>query len=224
MTTTAWNDVDQYVNARLAPHDRALDAALEACAAAGLPAISVTASQGKLLALLARSIGARRVLEIGTLGGYSTIWLARALQQDGRVVTLELEPKHADIARANIARAGLESVVEVRLGAALDSLAAMIAAREPAFDFTFIDADKANIPEYFQRSLALSRPGAFIVVDNVVRDGGLADASSADPSILGVRRLHEMLANEPRVSATTVQTVGSKGWDGFTLALVGGRS
>jgi predicted O-methyltransferase YrrM len=220
MPETPWSAVDQYITDLLVPPDAALDAALLESAAAGLPAISVTPNQGKLLQLIARSQGARDILEIGTLGGYSTIWLARALPAGGRVVTLESDPKHASVARANLARAGLEESVELRLGLALETLPLIARERGRPFDLIFIDADKAGIPKYFAWALTLSRTGTVIIVDNVVRNGAVIDASSADPSVQGVRRFNEMLAAEPRVSATTIQTVGSKGYDGFTIMLV----
>lgn len=220
MTQASWDDVDRYLNSVLAPHDGALDAALASSAAAGLPEIAVTPTQGKLLWLLARAIGARRILEIGTLGGYSTIWLARALPPDGRLITLEADPKHAQVARANLARAGLERVAEVRLGRALEVFPALEAEQAGPFDLIFIDADKANIPEYFSWSLRHSRPGSLIVVDNVIREGAVTDASSTDPNVVGVRRLNQVLASDPHVGATAIQTVGSKGWDGFAIALV----
>jgi predicted O-methyltransferase YrrM len=204
----------------LAPPDAALEAALRDSAAAGLPAIAVSPAQGKLLHLLARMQGARNILEIGTLGGYSTIWLARALPGGGRLVTLEVDPKHAETARANIARAGLDGMVELRLGPALETLPLLAAEKRDLFDLIFIDADKAAIPEYFAWALRLSRRGTMIIVDNVVRNGALADPASTDAAVMGARRLHELLACEPRVSATTLQTVGSKGYDGLTLALV----
>jgi predicted O-methyltransferase YrrM len=215
-----WTAVDRYFGDLLVPADAALEAALEASTAAGLPAIQVTPSQGKLLHLLARLVGAREILEIGTLGGYSTIWLARALPAGGRVVTLEAEPKHAEVARANLARAGVADVVDLRLGRALDTLPQLAAERRTPFDLVFIDADKPSIPEYFDWALRLARPGTAIVVDNVVRDGKVADADSDDDSVRGVRRFAEQLAREPRVSATVVQTVGAKGYDGFALAVV----
>ena len=222
MTGDQWTAVDRYVADLLVPHDAALAAALDSSAAAGLPAIAVAPPQGKLLHLLARLQGARTILEIGTLGGYSTIWLARALPAGGRLITLEAEPKHADVARANIARAGLDGVVELRLGRALDTLPALAAEGHGPFDFIFIDADKPSIPEYFTWALRLARRGSLIIVDNVVRDGKVVDPESDDPSVRGVRRLNEMLAAERRVSATVIQTVGSKGYDGFALALVTG--
>jgi predicted O-methyltransferase YrrM len=222
MNQQTWTAVDRYVDDLLVGHDAALEAALKASAQAGLPAINVAPSQGKLLNLLARVLGARAILEIGTLGGYSTIWLARALPADGRLVTLEIDATHAEVARANIAHAGLSQRVQLRLGPALDTLAQLAAERAGPFDLTFIDADKPNIPAYFKWALQLSRPGSLIVVDNVVRDGAVIDAASVDASVQGVRRLNELMASEPRVSATTIQTVGAKGYDGFALALVTG--
>jgi predicted O-methyltransferase YrrM len=215
-----WTAVDRYLTEALVPADPALDAALDASAAAGLPAINVAPNQGKLLMLLALIRGARSILEIGTLGGYSTIWLARALPADGHLITLESDPKHADVAHANIARAGLAAVVELRLGRALDTLPQLAAERRGPFDLIFIDADKPSIPDYFTWALELSRRGSLIVIDNVVRGGAVADASSDDASVRGVRRMNELLAAERRVSATAIQTVGSKGYDGFALALV----
>jgi predicted O-methyltransferase YrrM len=215
-----WTEVDRYLAGLLAPSDPALDAAIEASAKAGLPEIQVAPNQGKLLQLLARAVGARAILEIGTLGGYSTIWLARALPRDGRLISLEADPRHAEVARANLAHAGLEDIAEVRLGRALDTLPQIADEGAGPFDLTFIDADKPSIPDYFDWALRLSRPGALIVVDNVVREGLVADATSADANVQGVRRLNQRLAGEPRVSATTIQTVGIKGYDGFTLALV----
>jgi predicted O-methyltransferase YrrM len=220
MPEQIWTDVDRYLTDRLVPPDSALDAALESSAVAGLPAISVTPNQGKLLQLLARLQGAKAILEIGTLGGYSTIWLARALPPGGRLVTLESNPVHAAVARENILRAELDSVVDLRIGRAADTLGHLLAEGMGPFDFIFIDADKAGIPEYFDWSLRLSRPGSVIVVDNVIRNGAVADAASADASVLGVRRFFELLAADPRVSATAVQTVGSKGYDGFALMVV----
>ncbi|WP_437759334.1 O-methyltransferase [Sorangium sp. So ce1389] len=220
MSQERWSAVDRYITDLLVPSDAALDAALGASAAADLPPINVAPNQGKLLHLLARIQGARSILEIGTLGGYSTIWLARALPAGGRLVTLELDPKHAEVARANIARAGLADVVELRLGRALDTLPALAAEGRGPFDFIFIDADKPSNPDYFAWALRLSRRGSVIVVDNVVRKGAVADPESADPNVQGVQRLNELLAAEPRVSATAVQTVGSKGYDGFAIALV----
>src|SRR5437868_13156076 len=220
MTQKTWTAIDSYVSEMLVSPDKALDAALEASADAGLPEIAVAPNQGKLLMLLARSIDARSVLEVGTLGGYSTIWLARALPKDGRVVTLEAEPRHAEVARANFKRARLGAMIDVRLGKGLDLLPKLAAEKRPPFDFVFIDADKENIPDYFTWALKLTRPGGMIGVDNVIRGGKVLDAGSRDPSVRGVRRFNEMLKKEKRVSATTIQTVGVKGYDGFTLALV----
>jgi predicted O-methyltransferase YrrM len=187
-----------------------------------LPTIQVSAAQGKFLHLLARIHGARTILEIGTLGGYSTIWLARALPANGRLITLEAEVKHADVARKNVANAGLNQAVDIRTGKALESLPRLAAENIGPFDLIFIDADKPGTPEYFQWALKLARVGTVIVVDNVVRKGALADARSTDPNVMAMRRFHEILASETRVSATTIQTVGTKGYDGFTLALVTG--
>ena len=220
MSQETWNAVDRYFADALASPDAALDAALKASADAGLPAIAVAPNQGMFLSLLVRAIGARRVLELGTLGGYSTIWMARALPADGRVITLEADARHAEVARANLARAGLASVVEVRLGPALETLPTIAAEGSGPFDLVFIDADKANIPAYFAWALKLSRRGSLIVVDNVVREGAVTDAASTDASVQGVRRLVALLASEPRVSATALQTVGAKGYDGFVIALV----
>ncbi len=223
MTKELWTAVDSYICDLLVPPDEALTAAQQATEAAGLPLIAVSAAQGKLLYLLARMQGARNILEIGALGGYSTIWLARALPANGRLITLELDPKHAEVARKNIASAGLAKVVELRLGKALDSLPQLAAESRGPFDLIFIDADKANIPAYFDWALKLSRPGTAIIVDNIVRDGKVIDANSTDPDVQGVRRFNEMLAAEPRASATEIQTVGSKGYDGFALILVNGE-
>jgi predicted O-methyltransferase YrrM len=215
-----WSDVDDFFTQHLLPADDALSAAMETSVAEGLPPISVTPPQGKLLHLLARACNARRILEIGTLGGYSTIWLARALPSGGEVITLEIDAHHADVARRNLERAGLSNVVEIRMGAAADTLAEMTAEGDEPFDFIFIDADKASSDVYFQAALALSHDGTVIVVDNVVRDGKVADADSIDEDIIGIRRMTERLANEPRVSATAIQTVGGKSYDGFLLAIV----
>ncbi len=222
MPDTPWSAVDRYITDHLVPADPALDAALADCAAAGLPAINVTPNQGKLLHLLARIQSARAILEIGTLGGYSTIWLARALPAGGRLFKQEIHARHATVARANVERAGLAAIVDLRLGNALETLEVLASERAGPFDLIFIDADKAGIPEYFRASLRMSRVGTVIIVDNVVRNGAVIDAASTDPSIRGVRRFNQMLAAEKRVSATTLQTVGSKGYDGFTLALVTG--
>jgi predicted O-methyltransferase YrrM len=220
MSKKLWTAVDQYTTDLLVPADEHLDAALAASKAAGLPTIAVSPSQGKLLMLLAQLAGAKHILEIGTLGGYSSIWLGRALAPGGRLTTLEANPKHAEVARGNIARAGLAEVVEVRVGDARAGIEQLAAETRDPFDLIFIDADKRSIPHYLEWSIKLSHPGTLIIVDNVIRDGALIDATSTDPDVLGVRRMHEMLAAEPRLSATTTQTVGSKGYDGFTLALV----
>lgn len=215
-----WAEVDRYLTDLLLPDDPVLDSTLRASEAAHLPAIQVSPPQGKLLELLARIRGTRRILEIGTLGGYSTIWLARSLPPGGHMVTLELDPKHAQVARANLERAGLDEVVELREGPATRSLADLAREGVDPFDLIFIDADKVGYPEYLAWALRLSRSGSVIVADNVVRNGAVADASSRDESVRGVRRFHEMLAGEPRVSATAIQTVGAKGYDGFALAFV----
>lgn len=215
-----WVAVEKYLDGLLTPSDAVLDAALADCAAAKLPEIAVTPSQGKLLHLLAKMKGARKILEIGTLGGYSTIWLARALPKDGLLVTLESDQKHFDVAQQNIVRAGLDKRVQRRLGRALDMLPQLSAEGVGPFDFFFIDADKENTREYFDWALRLSKAGSVIVVDNVIRDGEVVDAESTDPGVQGIRRFNEALAQEERVSATTVQTVGSKGYDGFTVAVV----
>lgn len=215
-----WKAVDRYIADLFVPPDPALDAALETSAAAKLPAINVSPNQGKLLMLVARLMGARRILEIGTLGAYSTIWLARGLAEGGRLVTLEYDPRHAEVARANLARAGLAGVVEVRVGRAIDTLPKLAAEGGGPFDLIFIDADKPSYPDYLAWSLRLARPGTLIVADNVVRDGAVVDPKSADPNVQGVRRFNELLAAEPRVSATVLQTVGGKGYDGFAVALV----
>ncbi|MFF3069950.1 O-methyltransferase [Kitasatospora sp. NPDC057936] len=220
MTQPTWDAVDAYFSDTLVGHDPVLEAASAAADAAGLPHIAVAPNQGKLLHLLALTVGARRILEVGTLGGYSAIWLARALPADGTLITLEIDPKHAEVARGNLARAGLDKVAEVRLGSALDSLAVIGAEGGEPFDLVFIDADKVNNPAYFAWALKLTRPGSLIVVDNVVRGGAVADAASADSAVVATRRLHDVIAAEPRVTATSVQTVGSKGYDGFTLARV----
>jgi len=219
MNEEHWTAVDGFISDMLVSPDPALDA-LRASAEGGLPAIQVSPALGKLLHILAKVRGAKTILEIGTLGGYSTIWLARALSPGGRLITLEADPKHAEVARANIARAGLAGIVELRLGKALDVLPRLAAEKRGPFDLVFIDADKATTPEYFAWALRLCRAGSLIIADNVVRKGALADANSTDPNVRGMRRLHEMLSSERRVSATTIQTVGCKGYDGFTLALV----
>ncbi|MDT3438228.1 O-methyltransferase [Pseudofrankia sp. BMG5.37] len=223
MTQELWNAVDDYFEGLLVPADPVLAEALRASDAAGLPAIQVSASQGKLLQLLARTVGARSILEVGTLGGYSTIWLARALLAGGRLVTLEVDPAHAAVARANAERAGLSDVVDVRVGAALETLPKLAAEGGDPFDLVFIDADKPNNPGYFEWALKLARPGSLIIIDNVVRGGAVADPDNTSASVVGTRRVHDLIAAEPRVSATAVQTVGTKGYDGFTLAFVTGE-
>lgn len=220
-----WAAVDGYVVEKLLAADPQLDWVIRASLEAGLPQINVAPNQGKLLQLLVRLTGARRILEIGTLGGYSSIWMAQALPEDGRLLSLELAPRHAEVARANIAQAGLEQRAEVRIGAALETLPQLVEDGEGPFDLVFIDADKENIREYFEGSLRLSRPGTLLIVDNVVRNGAVIDASSQDPGVVGVRRFNQLLeelAREKRVTATTLQTVGSKGYDGLTLAVVEG--
>lgn len=220
MDQDRWSAVDGYIAERLLPPDPILDAALARNAAAGLPAIDVSPAQGKLLHLLARMSGARRILEIGTLGGYSTLWLARALPPAGIVVTLEAEPRHAEVARANFAAAGLSERIDLRLGAALDTLPRIEAEGGTPFDFVFIDADKPSNPDYLAWAFRLSRPGTVIVGDNVVRRGAIADPAKDDPNVTGTRAFFDALAAEPRLSATAIQTVGAKGWDGFALAIV----
>jgi predicted O-methyltransferase YrrM len=217
-----WTAVDEYVTGLLAPPDEALENALRAGEVAGLPQIQVSPPQGKLLYLLAKTIGSRSILEFGTLAGYSTIWLARALPPNGRLITLEANLDYAGVASASIAAAGLGEIVEVRIGPALDQLPQIEAEQAGPFDFTFIDADKVHTPEYFAWALEHSRPGSLIVADNVIRDGRLVDPDDEDPAIPAQRRFHELLAAEPRVEATTIQTVGAKGYDGFTLARVTG--
>lgn len=220
MERDTFTAVDEFVEATLARDDEALRAAAEAATAAGLPEIQVTAAQGRLLTILARLLDARTILEFGTLGGYSTILLARGLAAGGRLYTLEADLAHAEVARANIERAGFGDVVEVRVGPALDSLPGLEADGAGPFDLVFIDADKVNTPPYFDWSLERTRPGGLIVADNVVRGGQLADPASGDPPAEAGRRLHERLRDEPRVEATTVQTVGRKGYDGFTIVRV----
>ena len=224
MAEEIWGAVDRFFAGLLDRDDPALEAALRASEEAGLPPISVSPAQGKLLHLMARMRGARSILEIGTLGGYSTIWLARALDPGGRLVTLEVDPGHAAVARANLARAGVADRVALREGAALDTLAALEREGAGPFDFVFIDADKPATPDYFRWAMRLCAPGAVIVVDNVVRAGRVTEGESDDASVRGVRRLAEVVGAEPRVSATVVQTVGSKSYDGFLLAVVDGAS
>lgn len=218
MSQELWTAVDRYIENLLAPGDAALQDALRATAEAGMPAIAVSAPQGKLLMILAQTLGARRILEIGTLGGYSAIWLARGLAPGGRLITLEAEAKHAEVARRNIAGAGLSEVVDVRLGRAIETLPEL--AGEAPFDLIFIDADKGSYPEYFAWAVKLSRAGSLIVADNVVRKGAVIDADSRDENVRGVRRFHELVAADRRVTATVIQTVGSKGYDGFSIARV----
>lgn len=220
MSKELWTQVDAYLEAMVVGHDEVLEAALRSSEAAGLPPIQVTPLQGKFLHLLARAVHAQRVLEIGTLGGYSSIWLGRAVAPNGRVTSLELNPRHVEVAQANLARAGLSSVVEVVPGRALDSLARLAESHAGPFDLVFIDADKGAIAEYVDWAEKLARPGTVIVVDNVVREGGILDASSGDPNVLGVRRFLAKVGNDPRVSTTVVQTVSEKKHDGFALLLV----
>jgi predicted O-methyltransferase YrrM len=215
-----WDVVDAYLEGVLIPSDPTLATVLESSDAADIPPMQVAANQGKLLQLLGLAIGARRVLEIGTLAGYSTIWLARCLPPDGELVTLEIEPRYAAVAQANIDRAGAGDRVDIRIGDALDSLEALRKQGGAPFDLVFVDADKQRCAEYVDHAIALARPGSIIVVDNTVRGGAVADDAASDDRVLGVRRLHDALAADPRVEATALQTVGSKGWDGFTLAVV----
>jgi len=220
MGQETWSTVDNFFSNRLIPSDPTLEAALHASDAAGLPHIHVAPNQGKLLQLLAQMQGAQKILEIGTLGGYSTIWLARALPEGGRLVTLEADPEHAAVAKANLARAGLSHVVDVRVGNALLTLPQLVQEGIGPFDFIFIDADKPGYPEYLEWSLKLSRPGTVIVGDNVVRNGAVSDPTSTNQDVVGVRRFIDLMSGNPRLSATAIQTVGSKGYDGFSLAIV----
>jgi predicted O-methyltransferase YrrM len=220
MSAELWTKVDEYLAERLIPADAGLTAAREANAAAKLPAIDVSATQGKFLYLLAKVQGARRILEVGTLGGYSTIWLARALPEDGRLITLEIEKRHAEVALKNIERAGLSGRVELRLAPAADSLAALVAEGAEPFDLIFIDADKPNNPLYLEWAMRLTRPGTLVIVDNVIREGGVIDAESKDAAVRGTRRLFDLIAADRRLEATALQTVGSKGYDGFVVARV----
>lgn len=220
MDQDIWTTVDSYLAEKLIPPDPALDSAQEAAAAAEMPAISVSPTEGKLLQVLAMSVRARSILEIGTLAGYSTIWLARGMAPGGRIITLEKEPKHAEVARANVARAGFADVVQIRVGSALETLSQLHAEKHDPFDLIFIDADKQRIPEYFEWALELSHSGSIIMVDNVVRDGSVIDAEGDDPDTVGVRRFFDMLSTTSRVTGTAVQTVGVKGYDGFALAVV----
>jgi predicted O-methyltransferase YrrM len=215
-----WDRVDAYLTETFVPRDEAFAAALAESEKAGLPAIQVSPPQGRLLELLARALRARAILEIGTLGGYSTLWLARGLAPSGRLLTLEMDPKHAEVARRNFERAGRAGSIELRVGTALETLPRLVQEHAGPFDLVFVDADKANLAEYFSWSLKLSRPGTMIVVDNVVREGEVVDAGSPDAAVQGVRRMNERIAAEPRVSATALQTVGGKGYDGLAFVLV----
>lgn len=217
MTQAQWTTVDQYITDLLIPPDPALDTTMQSAIDAGMPAISVAPNQGKFLSIWAQSIQAKRILEIGTLAGYSTIWLGRALPADGQLISLEINPQYAEIARANVERAGLSTVVDIRVGNALDTLPQLA---PETFDLVFIDADKVNTPAYFEWALKLTRRGSLIIVDNVIRSGHVIDANTTDPNIQGIRRFNEMLASEPRVTATAIQTVGSKGYDGLAVVLV----
>ncbi len=217
---SAWEDVDEYLAGTLLGEDEVLEQVLDENQAAGLPEIDVSPLQGALLTVLARAVAARRVLEVGTLGGYSTVHLARGLAPGGRVVTCELDPRHAEVARRNLERAGVADVVDVRVGPALDTLDALVAEGAAPFHLVFLDADKQGNPDYLERALRLVRPGSLIVGDNVVRDGRVADAGSDDPAVTGARRFLQALGEDPRLDATAVQTVGAKGWDGFAIAVV----
>jgi predicted O-methyltransferase YrrM len=220
MSQTRWEEVDAYLVDTLLPRDNALTDALAASAAAGLPAIQVSPPQGRLLEMLARAIGARRILEIGTLGGYSTLWLARGITSGGKLITIEHDPKHAEVARANFARAGRSTAIDLRVGAALDLLPQLEREHAGPFNLIFVDADKVNLPDYLTWSVRLSRPGSLIVIDNVIREGEVVNAESTDAAVQGVRRMYERIAKEPRVSATAIQTVGGKGYDGLAFVLV----
>ena len=220
MNEELWNRVDEFLSNKLGTSDPVLEAALRASADAGLPAIQVSASQGRLLQLLAQTQGARRILEMGTLGGYSTIWLARALPPEGCLISLELEASYAEVARKNLTRANLEKLVTIRVGPAADALAQLFSEKTAPFDFVFIDADKAGYPNYFAWAMKLSRPGTLIVADNVVRKGALLDSGSNDANVQGMRRMLDIIAADRRASATAIQTVGTKGYDGFVLARV----
>jgi len=220
MDQDSWTAVDRHFAGRLLSTDEAMDDVLAANLAAGLPAIDVSPLQGKFLHLIARAIGARRILEIGTLGGYSTIWLAKAVGEAGRVVSLEFQPRYAEVARSNLERAALDDRVEIRVGPALDLLPEIEEEKIGPFDLVFIDADKANQDAYLIWALRLSRPGTLIIGDNVVRDGEILDAATKDPPVIGIRSFLDLLGTEPRLSATALQTVGAKGWDGFAMALV----
>jgi predicted O-methyltransferase YrrM len=220
MSEKLWTDIDRYFTDLFASPDPELDAVLAACEKAGLPPVEVTPLQGKLLMILARLTGARRILEIGTLGGYSAIWLARGLAEGGKLITLESRPKHAEVARENFRRAGLSHVIELRLGRALETLPKIAAEGLGPFDLVFVDADKAGNPDYFTWALKLTRRGSLIILDNVVREGRVLNAKSTEPNLQGIRRCNAMMAAEPRISATALQTVGAKGHDGIAIALV----
>lgn len=219
-----WAAVDRYIADLLVPSDAVLDSVLKESSRAGLPPYNVSPCQGKFLMLMAQAVRASRILEIGTLGGYSTIWLARSLPANGQLVTLEVDPKHAEVARRNFVQAGLNDVIQLRVGPALDTLPKILEDRCGPFDLIFIDADKQNNASYFAWAMKLSRPGSMIIVDNVIRDGAVVNSGSADPSVLGVRRLNELIASEKRVEATAIQTVGIKGYDGFAIAMVKGKA
>jgi predicted O-methyltransferase YrrM len=223
MTQQLWNSVDDYITDLFVPFDSVMQEALATSEAAGLPSISVAPNEGKLLMLLAQLCGARNILEIGTLGGYSTIWLARGMASGGSLITLEASAKHAEIARTNIARAGLTEMVEVRVGPAADTLPQLASEGHSPFDLIFLDADKEGYSEYFAWALKLARPGTLIIADNVIRDGEILDPASSDPRVQGIRRFNQLLANEPRVKATVIQTVGRKGHDGMAIAIVIGQ-
>lgn len=220
MDENLWHEVDNYIDDTLVKEDDVLLATSRSTTEHGLPPIAVAPNQGKLLHLLATMIGARNILEVGTLAGYSAIWMGRALPPNGKLVTLEVDPKHAEVAQANIDRAGLSKVVEIRLGSALDTLPKLAEEIGERFDLVFIDADKQSTPEYVSWALDLTHPGSLIVIDNVVRNGAVADAATDDPGVKGIRRANEILASDERVKATAIQTVGLKGYDGFALALV----
>ena len=220
MNAKTWAAVDDYIVDKLLDADPVQNATLKANAAGGLPGIDVSAAQGKFLSLLVRITGARRILEIGTLGGYSSIWMARALPANGSLITLEFLPRHAEVATANLARAGLSSKTEVRVGRAVDTLPKLAEEGQGPFDLIFIDADKPSNPAYLDWAIRLGRPGTVIVLDNVVRDGAVIDAKSQDPSIIGTRAAFDLLAADKRVTATALQTVGAKGYDGFAIAII----
>lgn len=221
MTQELWTSVDEYLGQMLVKQDESLDAAVAASDAGGLPPIQVSPTQGKFLGMLIRLMGARNVLEVGTLGGYSTIWMARAIPEGGKIVTLEIDPKHAEVAARNFENAGLSGRIELHVGNARETLPRLIEKGYGPFDLSFIDADKVSNPDYFEWALEMSRPGSVIIVDNIIRDGAVVDSASEDPSVRGVRRLNELMADNPRIDATALQTVGVKGYDGFSLAIVG---